>query len=263
MVGDAVNIHVAAAPLDRHGRARLVFGRDAHAPLGGRAAQHRARRGPERRIPDPAPHHQGLHHARGHAVSGAQLITIDATHVLWPGNTEYEISTIGEKSHTLGAMFLLNHRNPPSQGVPPWGPVARNVLAQGALVDFDKLVWPFAMTLPVVAGDELYELANNHMWRTDFAFRQWNWNAAPYLQPPYGGRGPAGTRMDQLHTGHVLHAAELRLPSATQRRHGQRRASRCPSDSAIYVYLPDGFSYDKWLTGLRRRPELRRPPAPC
>ncbi|MGI9243580.1 MAG: hypothetical protein ACR2RV_22455, partial [Verrucomicrobiales bacterium] len=39
-----------------------------------------------------------------------QLIEIDPTHVIWPRNTEYEIFSVGKHRHTLGALFVLNHR---------------------------------------------------------------------------------------------------------------------------------------------------------
>ena len=136
-----------------------------------------------------------------------RLITVDATHVIWPRNTEYEIFTVGQQQHTLGALFVLNHKSVFREGVPPWGPVADQARAEGALLDMDKLDWPFAMTLPDSSGATLYELANNHLWRTEFAFRQWNTQAAPFLQPPYGGRSGDERAVAALHARHVLRPA--------------------------------------------------------
>ena len=76
------------------------------------------------------------------------LITVDPTHVIWPRNTEYEISSVGKKRHTLGALFFLNHKSVLNQGVPPWGPIARRARSEGTIFDMDKLDWPFSMTLP-------------------------------------------------------------------------------------------------------------------
>ncbi|MEE2942626.1 MAG: hypothetical protein VX413_04430, partial [Verrucomicrobiota bacterium] len=103
-----------------------------------------------------------------------KLITVDPTHVIWPRNTEYEIFSVGQKRHTLGALFFLNHKSVFNEGVPPWGPLARSARAEGTILDMDKLDWPFSMTLPHSTGARLYELANNHMWRTKFAFTKWN-----------------------------------------------------------------------------------------
>ncbi len=36
----------------------------------------------------------------------SSLIEIDKQHVIWPRNTEYEIFTVGDKRHTLGALFV-------------------------------------------------------------------------------------------------------------------------------------------------------------
>jgi hypothetical protein len=68
-----------------------------------------------------------------------KLITIDSTHVIWPRNTEYEIFSIGQKRHTLGALFFLNHKSVLNEGVPPWGPLASSARAEGTILDMDKL----------------------------------------------------------------------------------------------------------------------------
>ncbi|MFM8221652.1 MAG: hypothetical protein ACKOJF_22305, partial [Planctomycetaceae bacterium] len=73
----------------------------------------------------------------------------------------------------------MNHQAPFDVGIPP----VRNVLEQadreGAILDLDKHDWPFAMVLPPLLGGRLtFELANNHMWRTEFAFRKWSTPAA-------------------------------------------------------------------------------------
>merc|ERR1711969_522031 len=66
------------------------------------------------------------------------------------------------------------------------GPLARRARAEGTILDMDKLDWPFSMTLPHSTGARLYELANNHMWRTKFAFTKWNSPTPGFLQPPVG-----------------------------------------------------------------------------
>jgi len=45
-------------------------------------------------------------------------------------------------------------------------PIAERARAEGALLDLDKHDWPWSMALVPVMGVDLYELANNHIWRT-------------------------------------------------------------------------------------------------
>lgn len=132
---------------------------------------------------------------QGGTIPGS-LIQIDETHVIWPRNTEYEIFTVNNKRHTLGALFILGHKSMLDLSVPPWKQVATQARQEGALMDMDKLDWPFSMILPQVTGAKLYELANNHMWRTDFAFSNWNSKAPQWMQPPFGGR--SGTEWDWM-----------------------------------------------------------------
>jgi len=58
------------------------------------------------------------------AVVKGELIRVDATHVIYPMNTEYEIFTVDGKRHALGAVFGLNHKNVLKVGAPPVGPIA-------------------------------------------------------------------------------------------------------------------------------------------
>lgn len=180
-----------------------------------------------------------------------QLIEVDPTHVIWPRNTEYEIFTVGEHQHTLGALFVLNHHSSFSLGAPPWKPIAEQAQAEGALMDMDKLDWPFAMTLPHTTGATLYELANNHMWRTEFGLTQWNSVAPAFLQPPSGGK--EGNEFDwlaytlgQYYT--LLNAGFPLVPTAGT----ASGVHPVPAGfSRVYVHIDGPFSYDKWLEGLR------------
>jgi len=188
---------------------------------------------------------------RGAADFPRDLMSVDATHVIWPRNTEYEIFTVGAKQHTLGAMFVLNHHEPLAAGVPPWGKVAHASLAREAMIDVDKLDWPFAMLLPQAASPELYELANNHVWRTEFAFRTWNCPATPYLQPPYGGRG--GGEREWVHYTLGMYYTLLNCGLAVVPTAGTANGVHpVPAGfSRVYVHLPGGFTYEKWVAGLK------------
>lgn len=180
-----------------------------------------------------------------------RLITVDATHVIWPRNTEYEIFTVGEKQHTLGALFVLNHHSVLDKGAPDWKPIAEQARREGALLDMDKLDWPFGMTLPKMSGATLYELANNHVWRTEFGFTKWNTPAPAFLQPPSGGAG--GNELDWLNYTfgqfYVLLDAGFPLVPTAGTASGVHPVPA--GFSRVYVKCEGGFSYDAWLDGLR------------
>jgi hypothetical protein len=179
------------------------------------------------------------------------LIRISSTCVIWPRNTEYEIFTIGDKQHTLGALFLLNQRSVLDAGVPPWGPVARRAREEGALLDMDKLDWAFSVSLPPNTGAQLYELANNHMWRTEFAFRQWVSPAAAYLQPPYGGQSGSEREWTLYTLGmyYSLLNCGFRIQPTAGTANGVHPVPA--GFGRVYVHLPAGFSYEEWLAGLK------------
>jgi hypothetical protein len=182
----------------------------------------------------------------------AALLRADDTHVFWPRNTEYEIFSVGDRRHTLGALFVLNHQSVFTTGVPPVGPVIQQARAEGAFFDIDKHDWPWAMLLPAAArSDLLFELSNNHVWRTEFAFRQFNARASAYLFSPAGGN--TGDERDWLHftwnTYYTLLNSGLRLNPTAGTASGVHPVP--VGFSRVYVHLPKGFSYGDWVDGLR------------
>jgi hypothetical protein len=181
---------------------------------------------------------------------GASVVRVDERHVIWPRNTEYEIFTVDGRPHTLGAMFVLNHRSILGRGVPPWGPVAMLAREEGALLDVDKLDWPFALVLPPATGATLYELANNHLWRTEFGFTNWNSAAPSYLQPPYGGA--SGGERAWLHytlgTYYTLLNAGFPMVPTAGTANGVHPVPA--GFSRVYVRGTDRFDYEGWLRGL-------------
>ncbi len=181
------------------------------------------------------------------------LIRVGPEQVIWPRNTEYEIFSVGERNHTLGALFVLNHRSVLTQGVPPWGPMAQQARQEGALFDMDKLDWPVSMALPAATGAELYELANNHLWRTEFAFRDWNSLTPQFLQPPRGGR--SGNERDWISYTLGMYYTLLNAGFPLQPTAGTASGVHpVPVGfSRVYVQLPPGtpFSYEAFLQHLR------------
>ena len=103
-------------------------------------------------------------------VTKGEYIRVDGNHGLWTGNTEYEVGSIGGKRHTFGALFILNHRTPLDLKTVPVRPIAEHARSEGGLLELDKHNWPWSMMLVPIAKVDLFELTNNHIWRTDFTF---------------------------------------------------------------------------------------------
>ena len=178
------------------------------------------------------------------------LIKVDDTHVIWPRNTEWEIFSVGARSHTLGAVFALGHRTPFELGVPTVKEVAAEARRQGALLDLDKHDWPWTMTLPPNMGVHLYELANNHIWRTEFAFTQWNSPTPEYLRPPLNERSGNERQWIQftLANYYALLNCRLNMVPTAGTANGVHPVPL--GFGRVYVNLPHGFSYARWMAGL-------------
>ncbi|MCG8649982.1 MAG: CehA/McbA family metallohydrolase [Pirellulales bacterium] len=183
-----------------------------------------------------------------------ELISVDATHVIWPRSTEYEIFSVAGKRHTLGALFVLGHQDALEQTVPPWAPVieAARQADPEVLFDMDKLAWPFAMLLPTLAPNATYELANNHMWRTEFAFRDWYTPTPPYMQPPFGGKQGGEREWIDFTLGmyYTLLNCGFRMPASAGTANGVHPVPA--GFGRVYVHLPDGFDYRSWRRGLQQ-----------
>ncbi len=186
--------------------------------------------------------------------SGAEgaLIRLDETHVVWPRNTEYEIFSVGDRRHTLGAVFVLGHKTPLAVGAPPVKPVAAHARREGALLDLDKHDWPWSIALVPLLGVDLFELSNNHHWRTEFGMTRW---ASPtpvpaWMQPPDGGSEGdelAWTRYT-LGTYYALLDCGFRLRPTAGTASGVHPVPL--GFGRVYVHLPGGFGFDEWTAGL-------------
>jgi hypothetical protein len=175
------------------------------------------------------------------------LISVDATHVVYPRNTEYEIFTVGGKSHTLGAVFVLNHQTPLRMGVPPLTQVAGQAKLEGALLDLDKHDWPWSMALVPIMGIDLYELANNHMWRTEFGLTNWSTAAPAYMGLPHGGRqgGESDWIRYTFQNYYALLDCGFHLRPTAGTANGVHPVPL--GFGRVYVQLPGGFNYPAWL----------------
>jgi len=180
----------------------------------------------------------------------AELVKLDATHVIYPLNTEYEIFTVDDKRHTLGAIFALNHKTVLTDGVPPVRKIAEQVHREGALLELDKHNWPWSMMLVPVMKVDLYELTNNHVWRTDFAFKQFGESPAPYMNVEQDEQGMTerGWLDFTFQNYYALLNCGFRLRPTAGTASGVHPVPL--GFGRVYVHLPEGFTYDAWMAGL-------------
>jgi hypothetical protein len=180
----------------------------------------------------------------------ARPIAVDATHIIYPRNTEYEIFTVGKKPHTLGAIFFLNHKSVLEQGVPPVGPVAKRAKQEGALLELDKHNWPWSMMLVPVLGVDLFELSNNHIWRTEFAFSDFGESPAAWMNVERGPRAftEAGWIEYGFRNYYTLLSCGFRLRPTGGTASGVHPVPL--GFGRVYVHVGKEFGYDAWVKGL-------------
>jgi len=190
---------------------------------------------------------------RGRAAGDvkADLISVAPNRVIWPINTEYELFTVRGKPHTQGAVFVLNQRRGMELAAPPVLPVAREAHRSGALLDLDKHSWNWSTMIVPVMNVDLFELANNHVWRTEFAFRNWTVEMLPAtweIETQPGGFTEWGWIDWGFKTYYAFLNCGFRL-----RPTGGTAAGVHPVPvgfGRVYVQVPGKFTYDKWIEGL-------------
>jgi hypothetical protein len=182
-----------------------------------------------------------------------KLIELDATHVIWPRNTEYEIFSVDGKPHTLGAVFLLNHQTPIDLGAPPVSEIARRARAEGALLELDKHNWPWSMAIAPVMKVDLFELANNHHWRTAFAFRTFGEPPPDWMNVDRDADGMTELGWTQFgfENYYALLNCGLRMSPTAGTASGVHPVPL--GWSRVYVRLDPAkpFRYEDWLAGLK------------
>jgi hypothetical protein len=180
------------------------------------------------------------------------LIVVDPTHVIYPVNTEYELFSLGDRRHTLGAVFILNHKSAFDIGVPPVAPVAELARRQGGIIELDKHNWPWSMMLPPVMGVDLFELANNHLWRTEFAFRNFGEAPAEYMKVQTDEKGL--TEKGWIQFGFENYYALLNCGFWMRPTAGTASGVHpVPLGfGRVYVKMANGFSYEAWVEGLNK-----------
>jgi len=180
-----------------------------------------------------------------------EVIRVDKTHLIWPRNTEYEITSVNGKRYILGAFFIIGHRGLFEQGVPPVGPIGRQARRSGGLLELDKHAWPWSMALVPVLGVDLYELANNHMWRAKFGFSGWGQPAAPYMTVERGEKGWTewGWIQYTWQNYYALLDCGFRLQPTAGTASGVHPVPL--GFSRVYVKLDGELTVEKWLRGLK------------
>lgn len=189
---------------------------------------------------------------KGEGVVGNKRINVDPTHVIHPLNTEYEIFTVNGQRHTLGAIFAIGHQQPLEMGAPPVAPIANQVRQQGGLLELDKHNWPWSMMLVPIMKVDLYELTNNHLWRTDFHFRKFGASPPDYMHIERDERGmtESGWIQFTLQNYYALLNCGFRLRPTAGTASGVHPVPL--GFGRVYVHLERKFSYEQWLEGLNQ-----------
>ena len=176
---------------------------------------------------------------------------VDSTHVIYPVNTEYEIFTVDGQRHTQGAVFVLNHQRPLRLPAPPVQPVAVAARQQGAILDLDKHSWNWSLMIVPVMKVDLFELTNNHHWRTQFGFPQWTIDNAPdwpEIERDERGFTEAGWTEFGLQTYYTLLNCGFRMRVSGGTASGVHPVPL--GHGRVYVHCGTSFSYDNWIANL-------------
>lgn len=181
-----------------------------------------------------------------------EVIKVAENHLIYPLNTEYEIFSVGGKQHTLGAFLLIGHKTPLDVKAPSVIPIAERVHREGGLIDLEKHSWPWSVAIVPTMKVDLFELANNHIWRTEFGFPQWTLAAGgDYMHLEKDSRGfkEWGWIDFGFQTYYALLNCGYRLQPTAGTAAGVHPVPL--GFGRIYVHQKDGFSYEKWLKGLQ------------
>jgi len=106
------------------------------------------------------------------------------------------------------------------------------------------------MLVPVAKVD-LFELSNNHVWETNFGLTKWTIDMAPaYMNLKMDDKG--FTEWGWIDFGFQTYYALLNCGFRIWPTAGTASGVHpVPLGfGRVYVYLPDGFSYEKWMQGL-------------
>ncbi|MEM7010373.1 MAG: CehA/McbA family metallohydrolase [Verrucomicrobiota bacterium] len=186
----------------------------------------------------------------GNAIP-AELVEVAPNHVIWPRNTEFEFFTVDGERHTLGAVFVLNHHEALDIAAPPVKPIgAARDADDGVLLELDKHNWPWSMALMPLIDVDLFELSNNHVWRTEFAFKDFAEPAPDWMNVDYDDQN--GTEDGWLNFGFENYYALLNCGFDMNPTAGTANGVHpVPLGfGRVYVQMDGGLNYDEWIDGL-------------
>ena len=177
---------------------------------------------------------------------------VDNSHLIYPVNTEYEIFSINGKPHTQGAVLVLNHRKPLTKPTPPARPIAEAAREQGALLDLEKHSWNWSLMIVPVMNVDLFELSNNHHWKTEFGLPQWTLENSPRDWPEIEINDAGFTEMGWtefgLQTYYSLVNCGFRLRVTAGTAFGVHPVPL--GHSRVYVHCADRFDFKNWIRNL-------------
>jgi hypothetical protein len=107
------------------------------------------------------------------------------------------------------------------------------------------------MMLVPVMGVDLYELSNNHVWRTEFGYRDWKPVGAPDfmdVESDTGGWTERGWIDFGFQTYALLLNCGFRMRPTAGTASGVHPVPL--GFSRVYVRAPGGFSFEEWMKGL-------------
>jgi hypothetical protein len=128
--------------------------------------------------------------------------------------------------------------------------VLKRAREEGALLDLDKHNWPWSMMLVPVLGIDLFELSNNHIWRTEFGFRGYGDQAPPYMRVERDEQG--WTERGWIDYGLLNYYALLNCGFRLRPTAGTASGVHpVPLGfGRVYVHLDEALSYEAWMRGL-------------
>lgn len=175
-------------------------------------------------------------------------VEVDATHIWFPRNTEYEIFNTAGKQHTLGALLLINHKTVFDLPALPVRRVAERAHAEGALLDLEKHNWEWSMAIVPLVKPDLFELVNNHLWRTEFAYSNWAVPAPPWMGIGTGRDTERNWALYGFANYYALLNCGFRLQPAAGTANGVHPVPL--GFGRVYVHLDGPFRYGAWMKGL-------------
>ena len=183
----------------------------------------------------------------------SEPIFADPTHAIVPLNSEYEIFSVGPKRHTLGAVLVLGQKSPLKVGAPPLKAVAEEAHKQGALLDLEKHSWAWTPIIAPIMKTDLFPLTNNHLWRTEFAFKSWtienNWRDNPRIETTKEGFTEEGWLNFGFETYYAMLNCGLRMRPTAGTGNGVHSVSA--GFGRVYVDLgKDKFTPELWMQRL-------------